>query len=109
MQCLELLLKFKYYLNHFYQAKLLNQIVVLNSLEDALIFFNNGITLESGDEVIKLFPFSTQLSTKLTLLINVKMPTIVASLTFISLMNTIFEIIKARHFFICRYTSFMSI
>ena len=40
------------------------------------------------------------------LLINVKMPTIVGILILISLINTIFEILKARNFFICRYFSF---
>ena len=35
-----------------------------------------------GPEVIKLFPCSTQLSMKLFLFINVKMPTIVGILTF---------------------------
>ena len=38
--------------------------------------------------VIKLFSCSTQLSTKFILLINVKMPTIVGILTFISMINT---------------------
>ena len=38
----------------------------------------------SGPEVIKLFSCSTQLSRKFFLLINVKMPTIVAILTFMS-------------------------
>ena len=42
----------------------------------------------SGPEVIKLFSYSTQLSTKFILLINVKMPTIVGILTFISMINT---------------------
>ena len=51
-------------------------------------------------EVIKRFPCSTQLSTKFILLINVKMP------TFISMINTISERLKARHFFICWYFSF---
>ena len=40
-----------------------------------------------GPEVIKLFSFSTQLSMKFILLINVKMPTIVGILTFISRIN----------------------
>ena len=44
-----------------------------------------------GPEVIKLFPCSTQLSTKFIMLINVKMPT--------------FERLKARNFFIYRYFS----
>ena len=45
-------------------------------------------------EVIKLFSCSTQLSTKFILLINVKMPTIVGMLTFISRINTISESLK---------------
>ena len=44
-----------------------------------------------GAEVVKLFPYSTQLSTKFILLINVKMPTIVGILTFISMINTTSE------------------
>ena len=56
-------------------------------------------------EVIKLFAYSTQLSTKFILLINVKMPTIVGILTFISMINTSSERLKARNFFICQYFS----
>ena len=59
-----------------------------------------------GPEVIKLFPYSTQLSTKFILLINVKMPTLVGILTFISMINATSERLKARNFFICRYFSF---
>ena len=59
----------------------------------------------AGPDVIKLFSYSTQLSTKFILLINVKMPTIVGILTFISMVNTTTERLKARHFFICRYFS----
>ena len=51
-------------------------------------------------------PCSTQLSTKFILLINVKMPTIVGILTFMSIINTTSERHKARNFFICRYFSF---
>ena len=57
-------------------------------------------------EVIKLNSCSTQLSRKLILLINVKMPTIVGILTIISMINTTSERLKARNFFICRYFSF---
>ena len=39
----------------------------------------------------KFFPCSTQLSTKFILLINVKMPTIVGILTFISMINATSE------------------
>ena len=60
----------------------------------------------SGLEVIKLFSYSTQLSTKFILLINVKMPTIVGILTFISMVNTTSERLKAINFFICWYFSF---
>ena len=42
-----------------------------------------------GPEVIKLFSCSTQLSMKFFLLINVKMPTIVGILTFMSRKNSI--------------------
>ena len=57
-------------------------------------------------EVIKLFPCSTQLSTKFILLINVKMPTMIGILTFISMINIISERLTARIFFIFRYFSF---
>ena len=59
-----------------------------------------------GSEVIKLFSCSTQLSMKFILPINVEMPTIVGILTFISMINITSEILKARHFFICRYFNF---
>ena len=59
-----------------------------------------------GPEVIKLFSYSTQLNTKFILLINVKMPTIVGILTFISMIKTTSERLKAIYFFICWYFSF---
>ena len=59
-----------------------------------------------GLEVIKHFSCSTQLSTALILLINVKMPTIVGIFTFISMIITRSERPGARNFFICRYFSF---
>ena len=78
-----------------------------------LIFiFGNGSAIssaqegESGPKVIKLFSYSTQLSTEFILLINVKMPTIVGIFTFISMINTTSESLKARNIFICRYLSF---
>ena len=43
---------------------------------------------------------------KFILLINVKMPTMVGILTFISMINTKSERLKARNFFICQYFSF---
>ena len=58
-----------------------------------------------GTKVIKFSTYSTQLSTKFILLLNVKMPTIVGILTFISMINTTYERLKARNFFICRYFS----
>ena len=48
----------------------------------------------SGPEVIKLASYSIQLCTKLTLLINVKMPTIFGILTFIIMIKTISERLK---------------
>ena len=53
-----------------------------------------------GLKVIKLFSCSTQLSTKFIMLINVKMPTIVGILTFISMINTTSESLKASKVFI---------
>ena len=63
-------------------------------------------TVWAGPEVIKLFSCSTQLSAKFILLINVKMPTIVGILTFISMINTASERLKATNFFTFRYFSF---
>ena len=51
------------------------------------------------EEVIKLFSYSTRLKTKFILLINVKMPTIVGILTFISMINKKSKRLKARNFF----------
>ena len=57
-------------------------------------------------EGYKLFPCSPQLSTKFIMLINVKMPTIVGILTFISMINATSERLKARNFVIPQYFSF---
>ena len=54
-----------------------------------------------GPEVIKLFSYSTQLSTKFILLINVKMPTILRFMSRINLTDY-----KARNFFFCPNFSF---
>ena len=54
----------------------------------------------------KLFSCSTQLSTKFILLINVKMPTNVGILRFISMINTRSDRLKARSFFSCLYFIF---
>ena len=49
-----------------------------------------------GPEVIKLFSCSTQLSMKFFLLINVKMPTIVGILTFMSRKNSILGLTESE-------------
>ena len=51
-----------------------------------------NLLLCSGPEVIKPFSCSTQLSMKFFLLINVKMPTIVGILTFMSGKNSILDL-----------------
>ena len=61
----------------------------------------------SGPKVLKLFSCSTQLSKKFIPLINVKMPTIVGILTFISMINTTSEGLKARKVNIFQYFSFL--
>ena len=60
--------------------------------------------------VINLFSCSTDLNTKFILLINVKMPTIVCILTFISKINASSETFKERKIiaFICRIMIFLS-
>ena len=63
---------------------------------------------EPGPEVIKLFKNSTQLSRKFILLLNVKMPTIVGILTFISMINTTPERLIARNFLFVGILVFMS-
>ena len=71
-------------------------------------FFSHACAIvfqSPGPEVIKLFSYSTQLSRKFILLINVKMPTVVDILTFIIMINAISERHKAWNFFICRYFS----
>ena len=56
-------------------------------------------------DVGKSGPCSTLLSTKFILLVYVKMPSIVGILTFICMINTTSERLKARKVFICRYLS----
>ena len=72
------------------------------------IFVNwtNSTIQISGPEIIKLFSCSTQLSTTFILLINVKMPTIVGILTFISRINTTSERLKARKISVFQHFSF---
>ena len=65
----------------------------------------SAVSESSCPELIKLFSYSTQLSMKCILLINVKMPAIVGILTYISMINTTSERLKARNFFICQYFS----
>ena len=56
-----------------------------------------------GSRVIKLFSWSTQLNTKLIMLINVRMPTVVGILTFISMITSeslqAMEILIYHHFY----------
>ena len=58
-----------------------------------ILFGRFGVSniMKPSPEVMKLFSCSTQLSSKFILLINVKMPTIVGILTFISMINTTSE------------------
>ena len=68
-----------------------------NTLED---------DLRPGPEVIKHFSRSTQVSITFIMLINVKMPTIVGILTFMSMRNKTSESLKARKVFIFQRFSF---
>ena len=53
---------------------------------------NDPVPQGPGPEVIKLFSYSTQLSMEFFQLINVKMPTIVGILTFMSGKNSIVDL-----------------
>ena len=55
---------------------------------------------------MKLYSCSTLLSMKFILLINVKMPTSVGILTFISRINTLFECFEAGQILIFQHFSF---
>ena len=73
------------------------------------VFSYYGSVAKSGppdSEIIKPSLCPTQLSTNFIMLTNFKMPTIVGILTFISMINTTPERLKARTFFNCRYFSF---
>ena len=60
----------------------------------------------SGTEVVNLFLCLTQLGKKFIMLINVKMPTIVGILTFISMLKATSESLKARKVGIFQQLSF---
>ena len=64
-------------------------------------------TNQPGPKVINLFSCSTELSMEFILLMNIIMPTIVGILSYISMINTTSESLKARslHF---HYLVFMS-
>ena len=59
-----------------------------------------------GPKVIKLFPRPTQLSLKFIMLINVKMPTMVGILIFMSMIIPRSESLKAIKVFIFQHFSF---
>ena len=59
-----------------------------------------------GPEVIKLSSCSIQLSMKLIMLINVKMATIVAILTFISVINAMSKSLEGRKSLFFQHFSF---
>ena len=77
-------------------------------MEFAKSVYVRGFVLSPGPEVIKLFPCSTQLSMNFILLIDIKMPTIVGILTFISRINTVSESFKGRTIFFFLILPFMS-
>ena len=71
------------------------------------VYIRQAVYKTSGPNVMKLFlAYSTQLSMKFIMLINVKMPTIVGILTFISRINTEPECFKVMKVFIFYYISF---
>ena len=67
--------------------------------------FGTGKSAKSypGPEVIKLLSCSTQLNIKFIMLINVKMPTNIGILMFVSMINKTSESLNARKVFIFQY------
>ena len=63
---------------------------------------------KTGPEVVKRSSSSTQMNMKFILLINVKMPTIVGILTFISMINTTPERMRNENSLFSRILLFMS-
>ena len=59
-----------------------------------------------GPEVINISSCSAELSTQMSMLINVKMPTIVCILALISMISTTSESLKARKEIIFQHFSF---
>ena len=70
--------------------------------------FGTGKSAKSypGPEVIKLLSCSTQLNIKFIMLINVKMPTNIGILIFVSMINKTSESLNARKVFIFQYFSY---
>ena len=75
-----------------------------------ILYCNSLVKFQNipGPEVLKLYSCSARLSIKLIMLINVRMPTIVGILIFISMINKISESLKARKVSIFQHFSFMS-
>ena len=72
----------------------------------ALVCTCSFITNTSGPEFINTFFVLNSAEHEIYHALNVKMPTIVGILTFISMINTASERLKARNFFICQNFSF---
>ena len=73
-----------------------------------LVQFKNKYCEEFKFQGYEIFSCLTLQSIKFTMLINVKMPTIVGILTFISMINTTSESLKGRNVFIFSVLVFMS-
>ena len=88
--------------SQIYRINIVNSPTGTDVLKPFFVLSSHEHDISSGPNVIKLFSYSTQLSMKFILLINVKMPTSV------SMINTTSKRLKARNFFICKYFGFMS-
>ena len=66
-------------------------------------------SVQPGIEVIKLLLCSYQLNMKFILLINVKIPTVVGILTFISRSNTTYVNLRTRNYLVYHYFTFYEI
>ena len=83
-------------------------IVVFPGHTYVLLVLSRLLSAISGLKVIKQILCSNQISMEFIMLINVKMPTIVGILTFIRIVNTPSEKLKAINIYVSTFKEIMS-
>ena len=92
-------------LGNFFFLLLLSTDFFQNKLFQNTFRVSNGLDLDQAPGYKTFFSILNSAEHGIYPARNVKMPPIAGILTFISMVNTTSERLKARHFFICRYLS----